>query len=70
MLQPTTWLDAFLAKMPLQCIQRHDGDSKEGVHLYPPEEDSQLVSRRHLCLTRHLPQLITNLELNIPKPSI
>ena len=62
----TTRLDGFLAKMALQRIHRLAGDEKEQLHLHHIDADR----RGHLCLKRHPPQLVTVLELNVPKSSI
>ena len=63
----TTWPDAFLAKMALQCIPRHAGDSKEQVYLHPTNAESRLQSRRYLCPEHHPPQPETLPEFTMPK---
>jgi len=62
----TTPLDGFLAKMALQSIHRLAGDEMEQLHLHPIDADRQ----GHLCRKRHPPQLVTVLELYVPKSSI
>jgi len=64
---------AFHAKMAPQRIRWHAGDTKEQVHLHPPDAECGLLSRLHLRPAHHPPhppQPVTLPGLNLLKSSI